>query len=802
MNKICFITFVITASIANATSVYASEQIDNNHNENYELVLNNMKPLDTTADRKIKELLSYNDKTIKFVAVGTEDIHPPINIKAKVSYYSVFIDDESKSFISDYLLSIGIIKRDIKKILDVISKKIIHDNDCKGERSTCILINDKLKFVNDYYGNTLRMFIPSSYFIFDKSSPIYLKANDGFNQLVSNIYASYDGNTSAKDNYFLTADNYLGLNFGYVNLNGIINSYYNKINSFEFIRDVNEYTLSLGYSEQDNGFYPAKKDSFFANHDFVGLTFGKSNNLLVNDSESKQLSFFSPSSGSIEIFKNNEIIFQGYINSGYQSIKYSSLPLGTYDVDIVVKNNGNIIFNSKGFVSNINRITNNQSMPYFRVGKIGLSNDGIDNYNEYKDLFEFGITYPLFDSLSTVANGYFIDSKAFYTIGLDYYGERLYSNIKYTHSKNFNQSKLFIGYSYFSFQIDDYNNSEYYFHSRLQSSISINLPLTDKYSIYGNGFYSKDKTSDLSTHSYSIGGNFRSNSNVNISVDYTIQDDNNKIGLNISIPLWNDITYSSSLSLLHDRQINNYLNYDKRFNDTVSANLMVGHNYFKEQNGDTDNNVSITGSLSQFNDYYRGSLRLGKDTDNTNYGFTVNTTQLINRKGFFYTSLDNVKSSILIDNKNETERSIGDVQLSDKGQQRYAQYDIDDRTMIYLGGYKQQLIKYHFNEDNQFVLDDSFMKKNTIDLSPGKVAIIDVNVVDVSQVLVITPGLKMTDIHCNDTNCLSVQEINKGVFKVLIKPNTETNIFLGNNTCWSGTLNRNENTVAICENKL
>ncbi|MGL4372628.1 MAG: hypothetical protein ACRCS6_02520, partial [Turicibacter sp.] len=272
----------------------------------YNIAFNNMKALNNIASRKLNGMLSYSEKKIKFTVVGTESEYPPVVVNAKVSYYSVIVEERESVY--NYLLKIGVNKKYTQEIINVISAGAVHDKDCEGERSTCIVMNNTLKFVNDYYGDNLRVFLPSNYLSIDKSEPTFIDPNASANQLVSNIYANYDGNTSAQDNFFLTADNYLGLGFGYVNLNGILSSNSSSLNSFEYVSDFDKYTLSLGFTGQDNGFYPAKGNSVFLDDDFVGVTFGKTNNLLVNDVGSRSLSFFSPSSGTVEIYRNNEIV--------------------------------------------------------------------------------------------------------------------------------------------------------------------------------------------------------------------------------------------------------------------------------------------------------------------------------------------------------------------------------------------------------------------------------------------------------------------------------------------------------------
>ncbi len=808
--------FFFIFSFAICDAVYSSDISGVPLENGYDIAFNNMKALNNIATRKLNGMLSYSVKKIKFTVVGTESEYPPIDVNAKVSYYSVIVEDRQLVF--NYLLSIGVNKKYIQEIIDVISTGAIHNKDCEGERSTCIVMNDTLKFVNDYYGGNLRVFLPSNYLSIEKSEPAFIDPNASANQLVSNIYANYDGNTSAQDNFFLTADNYLGLGVGYVNLNGILSSNSEFLNSLEYISDFNKYTFSLGFTGQDNGFYPAKGNSVFLDDDFVGVTFGKTNNLLVNDGSSRSLSFFSPSSGTVEIYRNNGIIYQGYIGSGYQSIPYTSLPLGNYDVDITVKNNGNIVFNGKGLVSNFNRTTNYEFMPYFRAGMLRLRNGTPADYVN-KGLFEIGASYPLVGGLNAVVNGYFVDSNAFYTIGFDYQGERLYSNIKYTKSDGFYQAKLSIGYSYFNFQLTDgsynvksvsefkninefisFRNHDYYIpsYSRLQASLSTNIPVTNNYSIYGNGFYFKDRQDKLSSYSYSLGGSYRSSKNINISMDYTIQNKDNKIGVNVIIPLWDELSYSSSLSLSKNKQINNFLNYSKRLSDTTSVSLMAGYNYNKDRDGTSDSYSSISGTLSQYNDYYSASVRAGKNNYNANYGFTFSSTPIFNSEGVYFTSKNNVKSSILIKNKEKTGDSIGDIQLFDKGQKKYNQYSIDDETMIYLDGYKQQRIKYQFNADGYFFVDASFNNNSVIDLSPGRVKIIDIDVVKSSQVLVITPKLNVDNISCDGNGCLSVEEIQKGIFKVIVKPDVNTKVYVGGELCWSGVLVQEKNAVALC----
>lgn len=168
--------------------------------------------------------------------------------------------------------------------------------------------------------------------------------------------------------------------------------------------------------------------------------------------------------------------------------------------------------------------------------------------------------------------------------------------------------------------------------SKLQASLSANIPITNNIDLYANGFYVND-TLTKGIYNYTIGGTFRSSKNLTLSLDYSVQNDDQKIGFNIIVPFGSDLSFSSSFS--GTNQINNHLNYSRRLTDSISTNLMVGHNYNKDMNNHSNHSSVISGSISEYNDYYSGSIRAGNNNNNTNYGFSFNTTQLANREGFF-----------------------------------------------------------------------------------------------------------------------------------------------------------------------
>ena len=110
--------------------------------------------------RQLQDKLS----SIQVIVVGNEEKVQPLLIRAYVSLYHLKFTRKSHEQLMKYFISNGLNISGAKQLVMQLTAGVEHDNTCTKSRLTCILINDKPRFVNDYYHRQLRIFVPNSYF--------------------------------------------------------------------------------------------------------------------------------------------------------------------------------------------------------------------------------------------------------------------------------------------------------------------------------------------------------------------------------------------------------------------------------------------------------------------------------------------------------------------------------------------------------------------------------------------------------------------------------------------------------------
>jgi hypothetical protein len=88
--------------------------------------------------------------------------------------------------------------------------------------------------------------------------------------------------------------------------------------------------------------------------DVIGI--GRSQNLLIGDSmRQQQYEYYAPQSGTLNIYRGDELILSRVVNEGMQSISYYDLPRGVYSVLIELNVAGQIIQSESLQIVNNNR---------------------------------------------------------------------------------------------------------------------------------------------------------------------------------------------------------------------------------------------------------------------------------------------------------------------------------------------------------------------------------------------------------------------------------------------------------------
>ncbi|PSU89909.1 hypothetical protein C0W42_08965 [Photobacterium kishitanii] len=796
MNKYTIVLLALNTSLvyADTTSLAITQSNNSLIAQNYSN-LGSISLLPSMKDNSnYKNILNFSKKDIELSVVGLDGATDPLPISAQVSYYSVVINDSDK--IIKYLESNGIKKKDALAISKMLAAGISTSPDCVGERSICIISNDKLGFVNDYYDNKLRVFIPSSFFVAKKYEEKYLKDEGLSNLAISQFYGNFEHNKYSSATYFATIDNYVGLGPGYLNFNALVNQENSEFRSVQYVYNFNKYTLLFGLNDNVNDLSDIAGNSFLSDSKFSGVTFAKTNNLLIKDSANNYLQFFTPSEGTLEVKKDGKIIYQKYVQSGKNLLYYSELPAGSYNVSLSVVKNNRVIYQGNDYVYNLNYGDQGNS-PYARIGKFYLNDK---NYTG----FEFGYSFQVYNNLKLLLNSYLIDNNFYYTTGFGYSSNNFTSSINYSKGNDEEKIKFNMNYGFLYLQVSKNKNEitddKYYKitnQNNIQVNLSANYQLTSDINAYSSVFYNKDASNsdnnnNPDNYNYNFGLTKRFSNNISVNTSYLIRNSDNLLSLNISIPLGDNSSYYGSISSSNNNEYYSSLNYNKNIDGKI-VNVTPSVTY----TSDTDEPwiKSLNASLTNNNDSYNSSLRIGSNNSDINYGGSFSTTQIINNYGIDYTS-ENALSSMYI-KTSEKDKKLGSLTLINNSNSYSREFDIKNGKSIYAPAYSQDKINYSLNS-NMYLLNSTIDNRANVDFMPGKMRTLSLNVVDSSSITVINSG--NDKISCKGSACLSNINIQNNVVDLIVEPNQYFKIFTGNKLCWEGKLTKYDKTATVCGN--
>ncbi|MCG3845835.1 TcfC E-set like domain-containing protein [Photobacterium damselae] len=783
MNKYIIIFLAINSSIAYANdepiaSLVANKLIADNYSN---LKTVNLLP-SVKSNNDYNKLLNFSKKEIAVIIVGLEKDVEPLNISGQVSYYSIVITNTDK--ILNYLEKTGVKKEDALKIAKKLAAGISTSNKCVGERSSCIISNQNLEFVNDYYDNKLRIFIPSSYFKTALQKDRYLSDELTSNQWVSKFYGNYEHNSDSS--YFVTSDNYIGFGSGYFNVDGLINQQDNDLKSAQYVLNYNKYSFLFGKNDNINSLSDIAQNSILSDQDFTGITFAKTDNLLIKDNKNRYIQFFIPAEGTLEVKKDNKVIFQKYVSAGKNRLFYSELPSGSYNVQLIVTKNKKVTYESNEFIYNLNYGDRSFS-PYARVGKVTI------NEHKYNNI-EAGFSYPIFDNFKFLLNGYLIDNDFYYTSGVSYLGNGFNSSVNYSSGSDEQQLKLNLNYGFIYFQLlknhsgNDKRDNKLTSFNNLQINLSANYQLNPVTNIYSGVFYNEDEN-DNENYNLNFGLTHRLDNDISINSSYSIRNDDNLFNINVNIPLGDKFSYYGSFNTSNYDEFYSSLNYnDKIGNDSISITPSVTYT----PNAKDKIIKSLNASLSRFNENYNSSVRIGSNNDDINYGLTFSTTQTLNKFGLNYTS-ENTLSSLYVDVPN-TNNKVGYLNLIDSSNDYSREYNIKNGQVIYAQNYSHNKINYSI-DNNQFLQGASIANRSSIDFLPGKMQTLSLDIVDSSSITVISTS---NNTLCKGNACLKKNQIQSNVASFIVKPNQPFSIYADNKKCWTGKLSKNTKTAIVC----
>ena len=758
--------------------------------------------------RQLQDKLS----SIQVIVAGNEEKVQPLLIRAYVSLYHLKFTRKSHEQLMKYFISNGLNIPGAKQLVMQLTAGVEHDNTCTKSRLTCILINDKPRFVNDYYHRQLRIFVPNSYFdIATSVKTSLLHPETDSNQIVSHIYGN--ANHSGKKNfYFINLQNYIGLNSGYIKLKmNRINSH-NEVKDALYQYDFSHYSIVGGLTDYIGNFNSATQESALAGNNFIGLMWAHTNNLFFRDKNKEAITFFTPAEGSLQIKRNGKVIYQTYVVKGFNKISYARLPYGNYHVNLAVTRDNKIIYQQMQYIRNTNQYNYDDYDPYLRFGVMRTKQN---NKNIRKFLTESGINFLLNNQWSMHAHGYLLKESPFFTIGANYHGDNLTAGLMLTKGKESLRSELNAQYGYLSLHLNqmdlgDTGNKTNFFWSgnnekHFDCDMFVFYPLNNETTINASLFYDETKyknehTTDESKqknnyyHSYQLGIMHRFKHNIYANTNYIVNNKNKIFMLNLNVPLDENINTDTTATPGRDAYLYQSVNYNKQISDSInfysSASMQVQRRNSRRS--------FMTATLSQSNAYWYGSAHISKTSgQNLNADATIETTQFINKAGVFYTSKTNHPASVYIRNRGNKQKLAGTAKLYEEKTGTQYKFDLSKSRMLYFPGYSSVDIKFDFNQPLQYNFNARQKMLYHVDLIPGKIKYLDFTVNEAADLTVISSPYAQK-IHCAGEGCLSTKYLTAGVSTIKIKPFIPFCIYSGQKICAKMLLTTQSKKTILC----
>ncbi|WP_421187454.1 TcfC E-set like domain-containing protein [Aeromonas enteropelogenes] len=272
-----------------------------------------------------------------------------LKVEARVSFDDVQLLDAAITPLRRYLMDKGVSSRGIDTITNTLTQGVLANPGCKVNLDVCVpdMADKKVQYVFDYDKSNLVIFIDSEWLTRVAEEINYHPAQRKSNALVnqSRVYGYADESSGGAVS--LSNLTTIGLPYGYALFNTQYQSADNSLDIYKGIYDleVDGLRAVLGYSERDQVSFNTT-DFLNENADYTSysLQAGSSRNLIRGGTEHLQsIYFFASQGGQLEVYQGDRLLLTKTVAQGRQSIAYADLPVGAYNVRLVLRAGSQIV---------------------------------------------------------------------------------------------------------------------------------------------------------------------------------------------------------------------------------------------------------------------------------------------------------------------------------------------------------------------------------------------------------------------------------------------------------------------------
>lgn len=476
-----------------------------------------------------------------------------LKVDAHVSYEDFSLPDTSVASLRSYLSGMGLSDKAIAVITDQLVTGVPANPGCKVGLDVCSpeVMGRDIAYVFDYDNANLTIFVGSEWLLQQAEDVAYhpsLKENSALiNQANAYLYAD----NASESSFSVSNDTTLGLPYGHVFLRS---QYQDVDNSLDIYKGAYDFEFDntrvlIGYIGADRFFFNTT-DFLNSDHHYSAYSadIGSSRNLVRGGAAGVQvITFFAPQAGQLEVYQGERLLLTKVISQGRQSIYYSDLPAGSYDIILLVRTGGKKTLEERRQVVNLPQF----SLPVygwdyvFTTGffdktpdeKSLLRQSSVDefskNYAQFRTSFRATDNILLAGSVITNQHDQYIQAGVSYTFS-DWL-ELNYQAGLFSTDDTYQAGTLRIGSLSLSGRIydSDKNNKKYRLSSRIYNELSFSNYSAAYYSyvLGGTGYvaYNRYNKSEPSAQ-----GNMLTSMLDDISVGWTTNWQNWQFGVNSS----------------------------------------------------------------------------------------------------------------------------------------------------------------------------------------------------------------------------------------------------------------------------
>lgn len=747
---------------------------------------------------EFKHFYKYDKNLVLFQLPN--NVEENVNVESNFRYIRKIIDNQK---LENALLESGIKPVKIPDVLSAVTRT----TECVGCDVASVFDSEESRVV---------VTVPASFLSVEQKNGQFTKAIPQAKSLITSnrLYTSgYNGDFSLS----LSSNTVLGLPAGFLTLDGNLNTADAQssadLDHLKYQLDMQGNAMSLAYSGYSRSIENATSafDYSKGSEELALSLFSTDNLLLKKQSNEKKLYFDIIADGTVDVIRDDIVIYSNFYTRGQHSISYDKLPRGNYTVSLLIKPNS---YPSETTVQRINNNVRTTSLRGYDYGLSVISADkDIDNVKYGAKYVEAsGVKSLLSDKVLIGSNIQLTQDEVDFGLGVNFVDSFGNLGVYASLLDNAEGSLVNIhgslwGISFEREQLDLSNSRNVGDLTSVrfgQNSYQQNL-LSYSTSLYGGNlsFYATKYIEDSQSHdrfeSSNLAVSYQTKifHNVGFELGYRYNTslgisnvEEHLVSTNLSIPLGDSVGYRATADYSNSTgsRFSNHLSYRDNMelsnNVDIDANLNSAH--YLDKNGQE---LSLGGNASVSSDSFYSSVFLNRSTDGyTNMSASIESTAVINNGNAYFTS-EKGHSYLLVENEVNKDRKedLGLINM-DINQESLNRVPVrGEYTLVPLDDYNT----YNFNIDSEVsgFRSASENRVGSMFSYPGTVKYHKNKLREVVTFLAYFEDFNehpLDNIGCKGAGCVSVGKVGEGVFSISVVRGEEFKVNSNSQLCIIG----------------